>query len=132
MKTKTGCSKLLQKFCHINNLELDIETFKESKHCVASVLGRYGSTVYFSLEPASKTTVDYVAKRLMRFSSDGENASDGENRLSSEEAACRAAVFFILEASSIVYYTSSRHWKWIDVSNVTTTEQLEILCDLVA
>ena len=126
MKTKTRCSKLLQKFCHINNLELDIETFKESKHCVVSVLGRYGSIVYFSLEPASKTTVDYVAKRLMRFS------SDGKNRLSSEEAACRAALFFILEASSIVYYASSRYWKWIGVSNVTTTEQLEIFLDLVA
>jgi len=66
----------------------------------------------------------------MRFSSDGENASDGKNRLSSEEAACRAALFFIASSSSLVYYSHSGLWKTIDVSKTNSLEQLEIMHSL--
>lgn len=126
MKTDRKFKDVLEKFCKHHDLKLRISTSKESKHRVVSILGRHGQTTWFTLDPVSDASIDYVPKRLLQFS------SVGENGLSAEETACQVALLFIFEASSIVYNTSSGRWKWIDVSSISTVEQLEIICDLEA
>lgn len=126
MKTDRSFEDILEKFCKHCGLKLLIETFKKSKHCAVSILGRHGQMTWYTLDPVSDASVDYATKRLLHFS------SAGENGLSGEETACQVALLFIFEASSIVYRTSSGRWKWIDVSRISTVEQLEIICDLEA
>ena len=126
MKTDRKFKDVLEKFCKHHDLKLRISTSKESKHCNVSVIGSYGQSVWFSLDPLSDASVDYAPKMLLRFS------SAGQNGLSGEETACQVALLFIFEASSVVYRTFSGHWKWIDISSISTVEQLEIVCDLEA
>ena len=126
MKTDKDFKYFLEKFCKHCGLKLRISTSKESKHCNVSIIGRYEQSVWFSLDPLSDASVDYAPKMLLRFS------SAGQNGLSGEETACLVTLLFIFEASSIVYRMSSGHWKWIDVSSISTVEQLEIICDLEA
>ena len=116
--------EILDKFCKRHNLKLLIGEFKESKQYHVTILGRYEQPTWICLRPVSDASIVYAPKYLLHFS------SAGENGLSGEEAACQAAILFIFEASSIVYRTTSERWKWIDVSNVTTIEELEIYCDL--
>ena len=116
--------EILDKFCKNNNLKLLIETFEESKRYHVSILGRYEQPTWVCLGPVSDVSVVWAPKYLLQFS------SAGENGLSGEEAACQAAILFIFEASSIVYRTTSEHWEWIDVSRITTIEELEIYSDL--
>ena len=116
--------EILDKFCKNHNLKLIIGTFEESKHYHVTILGKYGQPTWVCLCPVSDASVVYSPKHLLQFS------SAGENGLSGEEAACQAAILFIFEASSIVYRTTSECWKRIDVSNITTIEELEIYSDL--
>lgn len=126
MKTDKDFKYFLEKFCKHCGLKLLIETFKESKHCAVTILGRCEERTWFTLDPVSNASVDYATKRLLHFS------SASENGLSGEETACQVVLLFIFEASSIVYRMSSGRWKWIDVSSIRTVEQLEIICDLEA
>ena len=126
MKADRKFKDVLEKFCKHCGLKLLIETFKKSKHCAVSILGRHGQMTWYTLDPVSDASVDYAPKMLLRFS------SAGQNGLSGEETACQVALLFIFEASSIVYRTFSGHWKWIDISSISTVEQLEIICDLEA
>ena len=116
--------EILEKFCKNNNLKLIIGTFEERKHYHVTILGRYEQPTWICLGPVSDTSVVYTPKYLLQFS------SAGKNGLSGEEAACQAAILFIFEASSIVYRTTSEHWEWIDVSRISTMEELEIYSDL--
>ena len=116
--------EILDKFCKNNSLKLIIGTFEERKHYHVTILGKYGQPTWICLSPVSDASIVYAPKYLLQFS------SAGENGLSGEEAACQAAILFIFEASSIVYRTTSECWKWIDVSNITTIEELEIYSDL--
>ena len=116
--------EILDKFCKRYGLKLLIGEFKESKQYHVTILGRYEQPTWVRLGPVSNVSIVYAPKYLLQFS------SAGENGLSGEEAACQAAILFIFEASSIVYRTTSERWKWIDVSNVTTIEELEIYSDL--
>ena len=116
--------EILDKFCKHHSLKLLIETYKESKLYHVTILGRYAQPTWICLGPVSNVSIDYAPKYLLQFS------SAGENGLSAEEAACQAAILYIFEASSIVYRTTSERWEWIDVSRISTIEELEIYSDL--
>ena len=116
--------EILEKFCKNHNLKLIIGTFEESKLYHVSILGRYAQPTWICLGPVSNVSIDYAPKYLLQFS------SAGKNGLSAEEAACQAAILYIFEASSIVYRTTSERWEWIDVSRISTIEELEIYSDL--
>ena len=116
--------EILDKFCKNRGLKLLIETSKGSKYYHVIILGRYEQPTWVCLGSVSDESIVYAPKHLLQF------FSAGENGLSGEEAACQAAILFIFEASSIVYRTTSERWKRIDVSNITTIEELEIYSDL--
>lgn len=129
-KKKTRWSKILCDFCRSHNLKLMIEASIEDKRTQSykvSILGSYGQPVYFSLDPVDEEHAESASKNMMRFSSSEKDVHFSEN----EESACRAALFFIASSSSLVYYSHSGYWKTIDVSKISSLEQLEIMHDLL-
>ena len=116
---KQKLQRLLEKFCKLHDLRFCMKT--GDGICTALVLGKTSHPVYFYIDSAG-----FAKKWVMRFS-----CSHGENGLSAEETACKTAIQSILEASRLLvlsYYVSGQ--RTIDVSNVRTLDQLEILCDL--
>lgn len=119
VKTNRSFKAVLEKFCKLHDLRFCMKT--GDSICTALVLGKTSHPVYFCIDSAS-----FAKKWVMRFS-----CSHGENGLSAEETACKTAIQSILEASRLLVLSYYPSWqRTIDVSNVRTLDQLEILCDL--
>ena len=119
VKTNRSFKDILEKFCKLHDLRFYMKI--GDGICTALVLGKTSHPVYFCIDSSG-----FAKKWVMRFS-----CSHGETGLSTEETACKTAIQSILEASRLLvlnYYVSGQ--QTIDISNVRTLDQLEILCDL--
>lgn len=109
----TAHSSLLDKFCKIHSLSLQ-QTVKKSK-------------TSYDIVRVSSNGIKYSC---VCYSSLGDRAYYLSSYESSFELAVENIIGLILQCDRIAWVGKSGNISVIDVSNVTTIEELEIYCDL--